>query len=592
MSLYKEFAYANTHFHRNIIEKESYEKEFIAKHKNDSCYSTFASYDRKDQETAIITAPYIIDIDKEEDVESAKMETKQIVALLNRIGVTPLIYFSGLKGFHIEVPFECWGIQPSFHIIDVFKELTKNMVKSQGLKNVDLKVYERKRVFRINNTKHFKSGLYKIQLKEEELDLTVNEIIELAKNKRCLKSSPDYYKFNKTLKGSYLQAEKMYFSQKEKKNEHKICSIDSIKLRPCVKAILENGVDEGNRNDICYNLSLFFKSQNLPELDAMRVLHGFSGLGDKEIESTVKSAYRSSFKWGCNENELIQQFCDKDRCVYGYQRKTITDLVWSKDDLIKELEKEERGEYNTSLTFGLKEMDNAWNGIRKDELITLVADSGIGKTSYAFWMAKKNAEMGNRVLFCSLEMATSALLSRATGDLGMDFKQMKSWIADNPIYFYKDGQRLSTKNLRINLENSIKQDFGIDLIIIDHLGYVEKPSDKIYESISTIAEELSNFCKDLSIPVLLLHHYTKGSAGASEKPRSVNDVLGSGRLRDFSSKLFQIWYPKKKDGDDDKLTAFIMEKNRYGGYKTVKAFYESGEYKHDLAAEIIDTDDY
>jgi len=355
--------------------------------------------------------------------------------------------------------------------------------------------------------------------------------------------------------------------------------LGDLKLRPCIQRILEKGVDSGERNDTCYTLALFFKSQNVIEEDAMESLRGFSGLSEREIQRTVLSAYKSQHSWGCNDNDLVQRYCDKDRCPIGFQKKSISDLVWNKEALIKELDDEEKGLYNTKLTFGLSEFEERWGSIRKDELIIVAADAGIGKTSYAYWMTKKNTEKGNRVLFCSLEMATRSMLARACKETKTSYEDMKKWVRESPVFFYRDGQRLSTKNLRRNLEESVKDNFGFDMIVIDHLGYVEKQSDKLYESISQIAEDLANFAKDLSIPVVLLTHFNKGQAGASNKPRSINDILGSGRLRDFASKVLQIWYPQ--ENNEIMGTAFIMHKNRYGAAKAMTARYVNGGYVYD-----------
>ena len=579
--MFKEFGFDNGKgFVRNILKDESYEQEFAQIHEKVSCYSTFMSYDVEDQELSKLKAPFVFDLDSDNDIEKAKEETKKIIKLLAQIDVRPEVFFSGAKGFHVVVPFECLGIEPRFNLVSVYKILAKGLADTNNLSTVDFKIYERRRLFRIPNTVNTKTGLYKVRLEFDELNLSVDEIKGLAKTKRdnLSSSEPSSMKVSEKLKAEYLRREKAFLDKTEKKMETRICSLDEVKMRPCIRKLLEEGASAGERNDTCYTMALFFKSQNLLEDDAVETLNGFSGLSESEVQRTVRSAYKSSHRWGCNENELVQKYCDKDRCPIGFQRKILADLVWDKDALVEELGKEERGEFNTNLTFGLDDFESAWGGIRKDELIVIASDAGIGKTTFAIWLAKQNLKKGNRILFCSLEMATRSLLARNCAETGTSFTEMKEWVKENPIYFYKDGQRLSTKNLRGNLEESIKSNFGIDLIVIDHLGYVEKSADNLYDSVSQIVEDLASFAKDLSIPVMLLTHFNKGQAGASNKPRSVNDILGSGRVRDFASKVVQIWYPQEENEFNE--TAFLLHKNRYGNCKTVKLKYEKGGYVH------------
>ena len=576
--MFKEFGFATKNgFSRNILKPEEYRDEFIKLHPEDACYETYMSYDVDDQDSAALKAPLVFDLDSEEAVELALIETRKIVKILFQIGIKPNVYFSGAKGFHVVIPFECFGIEPQFYLISIFKIMAKGLADTNKLKTVDLVIYERKRLFRINNTKNIKTGLYKIFLSYEELGKSLEEIKQLAVNPRP--ENLQKPEVNKQLNASYKLAERNFLKTLERKNEHRICTFDEVKMRPCIKKILAEGAMDGERNSTCYTLALFFKSQNMLEDEVKEALKGFSGLNDKEIDGTVRSAYKSTYKWGCNDNDLVQKYCDKAHCSVGYQKLSITDMIWNKDELIEEIEKEERGEMNTNLTFGAQELDDAWEGIRKDELIIVAADSGIGKTTFAYWLTKQNTAIKNRVLFCSLEMSTSALISRACKETNTSFADMKKWITESPVFFYKDGKRLSTKNLRRNLEESVKNNFGVDLIIIDHLGYVEMPSDKMYDSFTSIATDLSNFAKELSIPIILLTHFNKGQSGASNKPRSVNDILGSGRLRDLASKVIQIWYPQ--EGNEFGGTMFLLHKNRYGSCPSVNLKYENGGYKYD-----------
>lgn len=87
-------------------------------------------------------------------------------------------YFSGSKGFHIEIP--SWMIdvehQPSSQYPYIFKAMVQELTE-----HADLSLYQTIRLYRLNNTINSKTGLYKIELSLDEIkSLPVEEIKELA----------------------------------------------------------------------------------------------------------------------------------------------------------------------------------------------------------------------------------------------------------------------------------------------------------------------------------------------------------------------------------------------------------------------------
>jgi hypothetical protein len=78
------------------------------------------------------------------------------------------IYFSGMKGISIEIPSELFeGFEPSPDIADWLRHLATKM--TPGATTLDTKIYEKLRLWRVPNTRHGGSGLYKIPLTAKEL---------------------------------------------------------------------------------------------------------------------------------------------------------------------------------------------------------------------------------------------------------------------------------------------------------------------------------------------------------------------------------------------------------------------------------------
>jgi replicative DNA helicase len=581
------------------LKKDSFQ-EYKKAHNHEECYATYAVYEENDQESAII-APMVFDLDSEKDLELARKETIKICEHFQKnYSFMPDMFFSGSKGFHLIVPAKVFGLGFQYDPVKVYKQIVKALGKVLNLKTIDYSVLERKRIFRLNNTKHEATGLYKVRLKFNELNTSVEEIKKLAQSRRKVQK-PEFV-FSEIFNKGFLDTEKKLNERERQKNKYAPKTVNQVKLLPCIKKLFEKGAPSGKRNAACYTLALFLKSQNLEEDQALQILHGFSGLSDNEIQKTVNSAYKHNKQFGCNNNELIQEFCDKKKCQFGYQKLSFDDMVESNEELLKRIREnilEQKG--ISGITFGHEKFKKMLGNIKKEEVIIVAGDAGIGKTAYGMYFLRENLKLQNRVLYCSLEMSNDALIERTIAELsGVDSEFLGKGEVDKQLKFYKDHQHLfyflkndvalSSRNIKRLLEENMYGSLGLDAVVIDHLGGVSVENQKtMYEEYSRIMAELRELTKRYQIPIILLTHYNKGQTGASNKPRSVNDILGSGRIRDFATKIIQIWYQKTDEATSlaefndvakpsTGETFFICQKNTYGDTKTVRLIYKNGNY--------------
>ncbi len=73
------------------------------------------------------------------------------------------IFWSGMKGVSIEVPADLFGgFEPSVDIAQRLEVLAAKM--TPGAKTLDTTIYEKMRLWRVPNTRHGSSGLYKVPL--------------------------------------------------------------------------------------------------------------------------------------------------------------------------------------------------------------------------------------------------------------------------------------------------------------------------------------------------------------------------------------------------------------------------------------------
>jgi len=173
------------------------------------------------------------------------------------------ISFSGNKGFHVAIPFEIIASNPQPR--NDFYLVIKNIVKelADGFKFVDYSIYESKRLLRIINTQHSKTGLYKIPLLLDELDcLPIDEIKKLAEKPRYIETFPvSELTLIKPLNDLYNKWNNFNY------NKNSI-AVSNLKISPKQDEVLHlitNGTTEGNRHTALTSLVGVYIKQGLSE---------------------------------------------------------------------------------------------------------------------------------------------------------------------------------------------------------------------------------------------------------------------------------------------------------------------------------------
>jgi len=127
------------------------------------------------------------DVDRA-DLDAARRDTLTLTRFLLRrypkldcddgLGV----WFSGGKGFHVGI--ECWpGNDPDPLVPATAKRLALALANAAGVQ-IDPAIYDHQRIFRLPNSRHAWSGLYKVPLTLAELELPVERLRDLAAHPR------------------------------------------------------------------------------------------------------------------------------------------------------------------------------------------------------------------------------------------------------------------------------------------------------------------------------------------------------------------------------------------------------------------------
>jgi hypothetical protein len=151
--------------------------------KNDrlGIYTSVFHYDSRDYVNSSRLGSIYFDLDSA-DTDLVLRDAKKLVDFfLDFLEPEQLrIYFTGKKGFHIEVEALAVGVIPDTSIADVFRLIASDMKDKLQLETIDFQVYDLRRMWRLPNTKHQSTGLYKVPLEREDLNIGVDHIKAIA----------------------------------------------------------------------------------------------------------------------------------------------------------------------------------------------------------------------------------------------------------------------------------------------------------------------------------------------------------------------------------------------------------------------------
>jgi replicative DNA helicase len=232
-----------------------------------------------------------------------------------------------------------------------------------------------------------------------------------------------------------------------------------------------------------------------------------------------------------------------------------------------------------NLTWGLESLDRKFWKPSERELIITSWFSGIGKTEFTFFVARRNAEIGNRVLYLSLELpeydmkhricTSRAWVSKWEFQTG-NFTEIQKDIMEAE---WKSLDRLENlfivspqeKSLRvIDTQIRLWYDAWIRLFFVDNLDkiYIDGIDNENtrYQKITSQLQDLKN---ELGITIVLIHHNKKVfNKQQASLPWGLDWLRGSQKIIDNCTQFLEVF--RDLDPDDPsmhKITEIIQRKD-------------------------------
>ena len=236
-------------------------------------------------------------------------------------------------------------------------------------------------------------------------------------------------------------------------------------------------------------------------------------------------------------------------------------------------------------TFGISYLDDALYGILPNDLIVLAGRSGGGKSEIAIHISMINALKGKRVFHLALEAEKREMTRRALFKaLARDFYSRRAFVSERPNYlawltgrqehlFEKYGAEITSQlakfeNLKLFYRGT---DFGTkelsmifssvknqaDLLVLDHLHYVDIPDDNENKAYKEMVKEIRNLALYYGIPVILVAHIRKADRKNPNPVPDLEDIHGSSDIFKIATKVITIAPARELRLDPHRFPTFL-----------------------------------
>lgn len=542
----------------------------------------------------------VFDIDNSSDLVKAKEDTGKVLDKLVEKGIDVkniLISFSGNKGFSLVVKHDK-ELNPQEH-----KTIALGIAKEAGVE-IDSKVYNPSRIFRLNFTKHQETGLYKTPISVGWLK---NYSIDFIKKQA--EKKPDTI----NLKMNVQKLPESVFNIKKEIEVKKVDAtiIESTQLdftkKPFyltdAKYVLHKGhIPKGWGNEGMMILCSTYRNAGFDKTDAYHMLKGVNEKRSEiynvekksnddiwlQIVNTVYSPLWRGGMYSEKENELLQLIIKE----YKIENRDADTKLVSLGDVSSIFKNFAENIDNNTIKIGIEEIDNNYR-ITTSMLVCLLAPPSAGKTAISLGILETLSNNNIDSLFLSLDMGVpliyQRLIQRNTGyhadkifdayknkDSGLITKMEKEVINNykNVSFCFKSG--IQIEDIRNMLTDEKKKGKHIKFVAIDYLECLQGPFSDSHANLGFIAQSLKDIANEFDVCILLLVQPQKHAGDPSDEITSYRGIKGNSTTEQAASIIFSISRPgfDPKFPDEDNYLTMNVLKNRMGKLGTHDFYWD------------------
>jgi len=476
------------------------------------------------------------------------------------------IFFSGNKGFHVVLPFQVISEENPFRVDyhKIYRQFVEQL--TDGYTYADTSIYNPMRVMRISNTKHSKSGLYKIPIDFNELKLVKPEgIRKLAEKQRTLEHRTPITEMVPcpTLDSIWRNTIKIV-------NLEKIAPVKvKEKTEKQFLGSLFATCKTGSRHEALSKIAGYLIDKNVGYDEALGICkiwdnNNATPMGDERLEKDLTGMYRSY--WDKRPQTQSEELPIEKIMVFG------DGYTSAYQNHIQRITKFGR------MKLGYPIIDQGIRGMIGGEVGVIVGKTSVGKSAFAQNILLNNVEEGRRVLFFSLEMpvATVAerniqmMLNKSGRQIERDMLEGHPFIEQEIAEANRKLENFVTipvQGIKYDLiEKYIHQTedyFGekIDLTVIDYAGLIKFEGGSLYEQQSGIAKDLKALAGRTDTGIITLAQVSKQYKDTD--PLDLDSTRDSGVVVEASDYVFGLWRANRENAHAVCLDGGVL-KNRNG----------------------------
>jgi KaiC/GvpD/RAD55 family RecA-like ATPase len=544
-----------------------------------------------------LTNSLLFDLDSEDldkSYRDAVILTKRLINQHKFAEDSVSVFFSGGKGFHVKVR--------------ISNELNADQLKAicshvaDGVETFDPKIYNKTRLIRIVNTKHEKTGLFKVELPIPEF-LSGDADIEFIKG--YAKTPNDTFQH----KPSFLPQELLDLSpkgvsvQKEQQeiNLHQDIRDLNFGKKPkempyCKFAILNGFFNEGTRNDCLLSMAAYYKSQGYPVEITTPIIESIVDIQEKRYESKskftrqqiwdtiIEYTYSPNYKGGvpnCRTSGTLKQICEStgmhEHCAGEIRDNLGIQSIQQLDDsYVQYINTLDTNLIRTGIDF----LDKNTKLI-KGTSNYIAGRSGAGKTTLLLEILKNTNKQGINSIFFSADTSSIIVYQRmvaaVTGLKQNDVEEIYRQKDKKKLKEFKDQVEQVYGRTTFNVKSSITLDIignsinevenrigaKVDFVVIDYNERVMNQFSDPLNSVRHTALNLIDISRDMDKCFLTVAQVSRSKGSERTPLLSKNAAKESGAVEESANMLATIWRPLYGT-NDDRYMGICIPKNRMG----------------------------
>lgn len=254
------------------------------------------------------------------------------------------------------------------------------------------------------------------------------------------------------------------------------------------------------------------------------------------------------------KNDALREIQELEE-VTNEEIVTLSEAMFETAEL---LEKRYKNKGDKGYYTGISSIDKFMGGLHRQELTTIGARPGVGKTMLGMQMALRVSTNGKKVMFTSLEMSVTQICERIiASNTDIDSIRLRTGnIKDDEwaeiirvASLYENANFILDKTSRTvqHIRAKVRK-YKPEMVIIDYLQLLQSGTreQSREREVATMARDLKLMSLEFNIPVIMLSQLRRDAEG---RVPNMSDLRESGAIEQDSDNILFLHEPEGRDLD-------------------------------------------